>query len=153
MVSRDRADSVAEATQLRDWCLTILRFISELAPSSPFFAQAQQGIGAAFEMRDVRGLRIAAKDLLDWTRDLPVDQQAQLDQLLFSRFGRGLKAEGKRNRRELQRILRRGTIENEDEFRLLTSRADEIYADKAKAGELEQINRLLAAFQRDAIGE
>jgi hypothetical protein len=50
-------------------------------------------------------------------------------------------------------MLRRGTIENEDEFRLLASRADEIYADKAKTGELEQINRLLAAYQQDATDE
>jgi hypothetical protein len=153
MAKKDRSDRLVEATQLRDWCLAILCFISELAPSSPFFAQAQQGIEAAFEKRDVRGLKIAAKDLVEWTRDLPVDQQAKLDQLLVSRFGRGLRTEAEKDQRELQRILRRGTIENEDEFRLLSSRADEIYADKSKAGELEQINRLLVAFQQDAMGE
>lgn len=153
MAKKDGSDRLAEATQLRDWCLAILCFISELAPSSPFFAQAQQGIEAAFEKRDVRGLRIAAKDLAEWTRDLPVDQQAKLEQILVSRFGRGLRAEAEKNQHELERILRRGTIENEDEFRLLSSRADEIHADKSKAGELEQINRLLVTFQQDAMGE
>lgn len=143
----------AELEELRDRSLVILRFISEVAPSSPFFAEAQQGIEAAFEKRDVRGLRIAAKDLVEWTRDLPVDQQAKLEQILVSRFGRGLRAEAEKDQRELQRILKRGSIESEDEFRLLSSHADEIYADKLKAGELEQINRLLAAFHQDAMGE
>jgi hypothetical protein len=153
MTKKGTIDRLEDATMLRDWCLSLLRFIGELAPSSPFFTQAQQGIMVAFEKLDVNGLRIAAKDLEEWARDLPVDQQAKLDQFLVARFGRGLRAEAEKDRREMRRILKRGSIEGEDEYRLLSSRADEIRADNSKARELEQINRLLVAFQSGAMGK
>ena len=142
-----------ETAQLRDWCVAILHFIRDVAPPAPFFGQFQQAIEAAFERRDLKGLRMVSTDLVEWTQDLAVDQRASLDQLLVSRFGRGLVREAEQNQRRLSRILRRGTIETEDEFRLLSSRADEIHADDSKAGELERINRLLVAFQQDSMGE
>jgi len=153
MAKKDSRDQLGEATELRDWCLAILGFFGELEPSSPFLAQYLQAIEAGFEGRDLRGLRIVAKDFAEWARDLPADQQSKLEQLLVPRFGRGLRSEAQKDQRERQRILKRGSIESEDEFRLLSSRADEIYADKSKAGELEQINHLLVAFQQDAMGE
>jgi len=113
----------------------------------------EEVIHQAFERRDLRGLRMVARDVAEWATDLSPEQQQQLDALLVSRFGRGLKDQRKDVEREIARILRRGQIETEGEYRLLMARVDEIYADESKAEELEQINRLLLAFRQDAMGE
>lgn len=96
---------------------------------------------------------MVSRDVAEWATDLSPQHQQQLDELLASKFGRGLTDERKDVQKEIARVLRRGQIDTADECRLLMARADEIYADDAKRSELEKINRLLAAFQQDSMGE
>lgn len=145
--------SIEEMSQLRDWSVAIARFIGSIPEAASLSRQMEEVIHQAFERRDLRGLRMVARDVAEWATDLSPEQQQQLDALLVSRFGRGLKDQRKDVEREIARILRRGQIETEGEYRLLMARVDEIYADESKAEELEQINRLVLAFRQDAMGE
>lgn len=139
----------AEMKELRDWCVVIIRFLAEFDPSSGVFAQSEQAIEAAFQRGNFRGLKMVASDVREWTTALSPSDQQRLDQLLRSRLGRGLTEEAKEVSSEIDRILRRGQIDTQDEYRLLVSRADEIYADDSKRAELEKINELLAAYESD----
>ena len=142
-----------ELNFLAEWSRVILAFIGEITSEPGLLRSFEAGVDRSVERRDLRGLRMMSKDLTEWARSLSVRDQEKLDQLLRARFGHGLSEAAEDARGEINRILRRGQIDTQDEYRLLMSRAEEIYADDSKAGELEQINRLLAAFQQDAVGD
>lgn len=136
-----------ELLQLRDWCTAIVRFMASVSDSALLFGEMEEAIERAFERRDLRGLRMVARDLAEWAGDLSPERQEQLDEQLLAQLGRGLRNARQDAQNEISRILRRGQIDTADECRLLMSRADEIYADDSKRAELERINALLVAYE------
>jgi MOSC domain-containing protein YiiM len=78
------------------------------------------------------------------TDNFSTDERSSLDARLRETFGRGLFREPDGG---LARILRRGSIKTDDEFRLLSDQLD----DQEKAEELDKkqiakINRMLTAY-------
>lgn len=146
MSSARRSSHTEEPAQLRDWCTAIVRFMASVSAPAPLFRE-MEAIERAFERRDLRGLRMVARDLAEWASDLSPEHQEQLDGQLLAQLGRGLRGARQDAQNEVSRILRRGQIDTADECRLLMSRADEIYADDSKRAELERINALLAAYE------
>ena len=139
-----------EVEQLRNWCLTIVRFIGERG-ASDLFRELENAINKGAERGSLRGLKIVAGDLREMAGGLNAQDQEKLDAIMLERFGRGLREENRMFQREVARILKRGAIKDPDEYRLLVARADEIHADDSKRGEFDRINELFAAF--DAQGK
>jgi hypothetical protein len=73
----------------------------------------------------------------------------RLDDQLRSEFGKGLREEHDSEGR-VREILKKGTIATEDEYRLLSERADEIHQDASKRDELARINQLLVDHDKPA---
>lgn len=145
---RKRSSShTEEPLQLRDWCTAIVRFMASVSEPAPLFREMEEAIERAFERRDLRGLRMIARDVAEWASDLSPEHQEQLDEQLLAQLGRGLRDARQDTQKEVSRILRRGQIDTADECRLLMSRADEIYGDDSKRAELERINALLVAYE------
>lgn len=142
------ADPELEARRLRDWCVAIVKFMGEASPSE-LLGQTESAINYAFERRDLRGLRVVSKDIAQWVQGMTSKDQERLDDVLRTQFGRGLLENTCEVRKEIARVLTRGSIANEAEYRLLADRVDDIYADKSSRRELEKINAVLAAYERD----
>jgi hypothetical protein len=51
------------------------------------------------------------------------------------------------NNRRIQNILKRGVIRNEEEFRLVSDKVEEIYADDSQKELVRKLNDLLSAFE------
>lgn len=138
----------AEVERLKAWCLAVQEFMFEKHPP-PAEAQAvaQAGIAAAIAAGRMRDLRMFARELLDDAKHLPPAEREELDRLLRARLGAGLDAGTGETKGELDRVLRRGRIANEREYRLLLDRAEEIHLDTARNDELSRINELLAAYR------
>ncbi len=62
-------------------------------------------------------------------------------------FGFDLNDFSNRNNRRIQNILKRGVIRNEDEFRLVSDKVEEIYADDSQKELVSKLNDLLGAFE------
>lgn len=48
---------------------------------------------------------------------------------------------------KINRIIQRGHLKSDDEFRMLSSRVDEIYADDSKKNEVEILNKLMGDYE------
>jgi hypothetical protein len=131
---------------LREWCLAIYEFASSVVWPSARFDLEIDAIERAFQAADSRGLEAVARDLEEWARGFKAEHRERLDAFLRSRFGRGLKEATLGTERQINRILKRGVIENQDEYRLLSQRAAEIGTEASKRNELARIDRLLSAF-------
>jgi hypothetical protein len=138
-----------ELKALRDRSLVIVRFIQGLSSRSEMFSQIEAAIDTAYKRGDLRGLRLVLKDVLEWVNGLPTSDREQLDEVLRRQFGSGLTEAGQETHRQLLDILSRGTIQSVEEYRLLSSRADEIRENGSNDKELQKINLLLMAFHHD----
>ena len=131
---------------LRDRCIAVVRLMTGDGLREEVGAEMEKAIQTAYERRDLRGLKMVSRDLNEWVNGFPDATRARYDEILRAQLGedpRGAEAQA----REVRRILDRGTIENEDEWRLLNSRAEEIWADESKRAELEKVTAMMAAFE------
>ena len=152
MLNNKITDRQDELKILRDWCIAVLRFIHDKASEqgagiTPRLQEvAENGIESAFKRQDIRGLKTASRDLLEWVNGFPDQIRKDLDKILRAEVGIGLKTSQQDRNREIAKIIKRGSVKSEDEYRLLESRIDEIYADESKKAELARINKVLLAF-------
>ena len=65
---------------------------------------------------------------------------------LRQEFGFDLNDFSNRNNRRILNILKRGVIRNEEEYRLVSDKVEEIYADDSQEQLVNQLNELLSAF-------
>jgi hypothetical protein len=81
-------------------------------------------------------------------KGLSADEQANLDETLRSKFGSGLREASSKERRDVTRILKRGAIDNDDDFRLVRNQVED--ADKESTfshSEIELIHNRLVAYE------
>ena len=78
-----------------------------------------------------------------------MNQQAllMLNSKLRQEFKFDLNDLSNRNNIRIQNILKRGVIRNEEEFRLVSDKVEEIYADDSQKGLVSKLNDLLGAFE------
>jgi len=72
------------------------------------------------------GLREAVADLLEMTQDVGGAQLAAIDALLATRGAPSLTAKRLERRRWLGRLLKRGSLESDEEYRVLRGKLDDV---------------------------
>lgn len=148
MANKLNDKQLKELTHINDWCLTILNFM---------IAKYEEGLGPkmfievindAYQKQNLKGLRCIYNDTNEWAKGLPQTDLDELNKLLKNRFGVDLLKQIHRDLDKITEIIKKGNISNEDEYRLLLSRVDEIYDDKRKKNEVETLNKLLADYYK-----
>lgn len=100
-----------------------------------------------FERKDLRGMRMIYKDYNDMTTDLTPNDQSELNQILKDKFGFDLSNVNDKNLKKIQQIIHRGHLNSDEEFRLLSNREDEIYADDSKKDETATLQKLMKDYE------
>ena len=137
-----------ELTHIRDWCLTIVDFmIRKYGGQLIFTAMLKDVINNEYDAQNLRGMRCVYRDMNEGTGALSLREIEELNKILYAKFGEDLHTCSKRNLSKINKIIKRGRIANEDEFRLVLGRVDEIYADSTKEEEVEMLNVLLKEFE------
>ena len=139
-----------ELSFMRDWNWAIVDFIVKNENEEAFkeiFKELHQIISITFEKKDLRGMRMMYNDNNEMVRGLSQDKQSELNQILKEKFGFSLERAHDLNLAQINQILQRGYLKNDDEFRLLLSHTDEIYADSSKKKEVEILENLMADYE------
>jgi len=121
-----------ETEQIAHKCIILLNFIKSQG-NIPFIEEAEKGIQNAIIKRNLRGLKIALKDLSDWASDfkggdeiLKIINEVKHDVL-----------------NEISRILDSGEISNAEEYRVLLNFVDEHFDDPKYDNLVAKINAVL----------
>lgn len=133
--------------ELKDWCLLVLDFI-ESKHSPSILGNLKEDVNLAYENGDFRPLKTLYRDLNEWVSGFPIVYQTELNDLLLTKFGRLLNEYAIKSISILNKIIKKGKIENEDEYRIVMARIDQIYDDSTKKDELQKLNQLL--FNHDS---
>ncbi len=133
---------------IKGWCLFVVQYLTEKSPNVLMGEFKNNIKGLTNSKKSLRQLKTLKKDLTEWARGLSEDDIHELNNLLSENFEENLEDVNFKSLTEVKHIVKRGKINNEDEFRLLMARVEEIYADDTKKAELENINKLLADYDK-----
>ena len=147
MVKQLNNKQLNELTHIKEWCLTIIEFlISHNQATSTSRNMFVDVINDAFQKQNLKGLRYVYNDINEWAKGILQSDLEELNMLLQNKFGEDLNKQMHRDLIKIAKILKKGNVSNEDEYRLLLSRVDEIFEDDNKKDEIENLNKLLADY-------
>jgi hypothetical protein len=139
--------SFEELSFLKEWILTITDFLLLKYPKAETPTLMRQIVTETFEKSNLRGMRMVYKDMNELSKGLSSIDLEELNRVLKERFGSDLTVYSNKGLAKIQRIIKRGRVNTDDEFRLLSNRVDEIYADDSKKDEVEVLNKLMGDYE------
>lgn len=147
MKKESNQKALDELSFMRDWNWTVVDFLIK-NNYGEFFKQCYPIITDTFNTKNLRGMRMMYNDSNEIARSLSQDKLNELNQILREKFGFDLEKDHDILLAKINKIIQRGYLKNDDEFRLLSSRDDEIYADDSKKKEVENLNKLMEDYER-----
>ena len=132
------------------WCLIILesmeRFAAQEIPMYREVILQTCDVNWKYQER-LQARKGLLHDTNEWAMEV-LNQQAlqSLNLKLRQEFGFDLNDFSNRNNIRIQNILKRGVIRNEEEYRLVSDKVEEIYADDSQKQLICKLNNLLGAF-------
>lgn len=148
-----------------EWCKTIQEFInahdddtfdvelmrdldSEYAEQNPSLHDYLiRVLYKAYIEQNLVGLRSSINDYNEAARELPPEQFTELNRILNEKFGEDLIHNRKKELAQIRRIVKRGKINNEDEYRLVKSRIDELLWMDDSMTECKILDSLLCDYE------
>ena len=137
-----------ELVYLKEQSLTILNFMIKKNGEMPMFDEFKKVIHETFEKKNIKGLNYLNKDIIEWSKGLSQIDSVSLNELLIKKFGKHLSQSDNKITVEINRIIKRGKINNEKEYNLLLEKVEGIYIDSARNDEVEVINNLLGTYSK-----
>ena len=134
-----------ELVFMKDWILIVHDYIFK--DDEDILEEDKLYIIKAFEIGEIRGMRMAFNDTLDMAKDLSYAQKEELNAILREKFGTDLNEQNNKNYKKIKRVLQRGKIKTDEEYYLLKERIDEIYDDESKREEVEELGTLLLNYE------
>ena len=108
-----------EAARLARWCLSVTDYLATLG-NDPSIGEFADIVNIALEAGSVTQLKSIKRDLSEWARGLTPEQQRGLNLALQSQTGASLADEDSVDQGLVDKILSRGAIRTENEYRLVS---------------------------------
>jgi hypothetical protein len=144
MAKKITAEQIEELQDLRRWSTAVIGFLAERGRIGPVAEQFQAAVDRAYAQNNLRGLRAGRSDLAERIGRLPQEEQEQLAKVLDTNTGSNPDSGRNRKQSPIDEIVKRGAIRDEEEYRLILSRVEEIYDDPARQDEVAMLNALLS---------
>lgn len=139
--------ALEELSFMRDWNWIIADFLVKNENEGEFYKQLYPIISEVFDKKNLRGMRMMYNDINEMAGGFSLHKLTELNRILREKFGSDLNKAREKVVAKINRIAQRGYLKNDDEFRLLYSRVDEIYADDSKKEEVEILENLMADYE------
>jgi hypothetical protein len=154
-----------ELKYIYEWCKTIQLYINAhnedcfdkglMQELDPEYAEQNPSLhdylirvlDRAYAEQNLVGLRASLNDYNETASDLPLEQFEELNQILREKFGEDLVHNRQKELAKIKRIVNRGKINNENEYRLIKSRIEEIINDENRVTEIHILDGLLNDFE------
>ena len=131
---------------LERWCMSIIDFLGE--DGSFWRGSVREACDVNWKFKyKLQARKELLHDINEYVLESPQPLLHMLNLKLRQEFGFDLDDFSNRNNRRIQNILKRGVIRNEEEYRLVFDKVEEIYADDSQEQLVDQLNELLAAFE------
>ena len=157
-LSKSSKEKMRKLHELSEWCVFLTRAQFDFATANHSDAN-DQFFGETLELKldaierakvrgDLRGLRMIYRDAKEMARGLAATHREELERRLRERFGRGLESGQRDLELRAGKILKRGRINDAEEYRTLEGWLDVILHDPSMQNETGRINALLATVKK-----
>jgi hypothetical protein len=144
---RNEQEREEEVRRLHAWGRIVLETFRELSPDSAVsFEGMMRGLDNAAQKGNLKGLRMAERDLLEMIHLMPSQLRVRVDQALRSRLGTAVSEQITNLESQVEAIVARGGIENEDEYRLVKSWLDLPTNRPRTEAEVARVQKLLEDY-------
>src|SRR5688572_3729616 len=109
-----RPGKLKELLYLRTTSVKILEFLAT-KDNNPIYSQFVEIVERAYASQNLRGLRTVSNDIVEWSKGLSKSDRINLDNVISGELSKI----DKQQKDGVARILNRGRISSEDEYRLV----------------------------------
>lgn len=145
-----KTNDLPEMKYIKDWCITILEFMAMKSSGlKPFYEVTKDNLLKNYTKNNkniLKGFKEGYRDINEMAKNLPNDDYLELNKVLVSKFGKSLEDINKKEFSKLDKVIKRGEILNDNEYRLLEDRANEISQSTRQSPEIKTINELLMNY-------
>lgn len=140
---------------IKDWCITVIDFKLEIEGNPIGLKQLElyeflkEEIKSNFNSKDKkvqRGIKGVFNDLQEEAGYWPDKIKTDLNNILYSKFGENINQE-----KEINKIIKRGKINNDCEYRLINIKVDEICQSDSNSPELDRLNNFLLVYEQNKL--
>ena len=139
-----KAQREAEAARLARWCLSMTDYLATLG-NDPSIGEFAGIVDVALKAGSVTQLKSIKRDLTEWARGLTPEQQRGLNLALQSQTGASLADEDSVDQGLVDKILSRGAIRTENEYRLVSEWMGRL-EDAVEPAKIAAIDALLTRY-------
>ncbi|MBR6946121.1 MAG: hypothetical protein IKH64_09300 [Prevotella sp.] len=143
-------DKTADYATLREWCLTVLDFLNN--QDSQFLILVEYGKKAIADIdkkQNLKKMRAMYKETYLLLNEDHINslQLLTLNEILKEKFSHCLADVAEMETKAIEKIIKRGRIRNDTEYRLVWQREDEIYTDDSQFEYAETLRKLLSDYE------
>lgn len=137
-----------ELEYLRDRSLMIMiiEFILNKNADNSMMEQFKSVIQETYTKRNLKGLKTLTRDLNAWAKGLPQKDIKELELLLAEKFGENLSGD-KITHAVINRVLKKGKIENEENYRVVYEYLQDITATDPFYEKVNELESLLEIYR------
>lgn len=137
---------LSELVYLRDRSLLIVDFLLRKNVENSMIKQFRTVIQDSYDKSNLKGLKTLSRDMNAWAKSLSEKDMKELEILLEKKFGESLSGD-KITRKLIEEILRKGSIENAYEYRVVYDYLQEISDKDPFYEKLLELENLLEKYQ------
>lgn len=149
---------VTELKELRDKCILFNQFMIEKGTIPKelvdAYTESNRLLESAYQEGKIKPLRAASNDIDDQVvRHMPLSMALELKSFFKAKLGIDFDIFERARLKSIEKILKKGKINNPQEYELILNRVDEVYLDISKAEEIERLNNLLITYDKVKLGK
>ncbi len=150
---KQKSDYSNEMEYIKDWCITVIDFKLEMIETSTLvkklYEPLKKDLISNFSSKNKiiqKGFKEAYRSMKDEVRYWPDRIRTDLNNILYSKFGETI---NQKKEEEIRTIMKRGIINNDDEFRMVDEKVNEICQTNPEPSELSKLNYLLLKYEQN----
>ncbi len=143
----------SELKLLKDKCLLYTQFVIQKLSGSPELIKGLEEtsrlVEKAYQDEKIKPLKDMSAEIDDQViRHMPLSMAIEFKNLIKEKLKITYDDVDKAHLKIIDRILKKEKISNTEEYKLIVSRIDEIFADVTKSEELKSLNALLVKYEK-----
>ena len=153
---KKKSEYLSEMEYIKDWCITVIDFQLEINETVNDLKEQYESLKLFltnnFNSKNKniqRGFKEMYRDFNEEVGYWPDNMKGNLNDILYSKFGETISRIHKEKEKEIKKIIKKGKINNDDEFRMIDEKINEICQTNANSLELNKLNHLLLMYEQN----
>ena len=147
-LTQSKANKILQEKILLDELINIIKRIKiNDSASGKMAAYLQSLINQSYSFYDLKGLQSIKNDLIEMLKDVPSSEIQRLDEALIQKIGLSYSQIDGQSAKRIKTILKRGKINNDEEFRFIQSYLNELKDTSLPESDLNRMEELLIKYK------